>query len=201
MTSCPSFQRAASHCLALGSVGAMPHSSSAAGHRPKRNMTRAASAAACVPTCAPFEANGGRADRRHPARIARRGVLRRLVHRVGVAGGDERKRAEGVDLRDRDFIGHAAQMGRHPVGQRRPDAVAHLDVIAVDGDPALRIDFHRRPASSPRRCRNSWWRKRRRCRRGSPLAARALSPRRAAARSDASPACPESPACGPRRCT
>ena len=34
----------------------MPHSSSAAGHRPKRKMTRAASAAACVPTCAPIEA-------------------------------------------------------------------------------------------------------------------------------------------------
>ena len=53
---CPSFQRAASHCLAVGSVGAIPHRSSAAGHKPKRNMTRAASAAACVPTCAPFEA-------------------------------------------------------------------------------------------------------------------------------------------------
>ena len=41
-----------------------------------------------------------------------------------------------------DFIGHAAQIGRHPVGKRRPDAVAHVNVIAVDGDPALRIDFH-----------------------------------------------------------
>src|SRR5712672_1240281 len=53
---CPSFQRAASHCLAVGLVGAIPQRSSAAGHKPKRNMTRAASAAACVPTCAPFEA-------------------------------------------------------------------------------------------------------------------------------------------------
>src|ERR1700732_5471797 len=34
-------------------------------------------------------------------------------------------------------------MGRHPVGQRRADAGAHIDMIAVDGDPALRIDFHR----------------------------------------------------------
>ena len=34
----------------------MRHSSSAAGHSPKRKMTRAASAAACVPTCAPIEA-------------------------------------------------------------------------------------------------------------------------------------------------
>src|ERR1700730_13480199 len=53
---CPSFQRAASHCLAVGLVGAIPHRSSAAGHKPKRNITRAASAAACVPTCAQFEA-------------------------------------------------------------------------------------------------------------------------------------------------
>src|ERR1700686_1793262 len=55
----PSFQRAASHCPAVGLLGAMPHRSSAAGHRPKRNMTRAASAAACVPTRAPFEAKVG----------------------------------------------------------------------------------------------------------------------------------------------
>src|ERR1700726_2929472 len=34
-------------------------------------------------------------------------------------------------------------MGRHPIGQRRADAVAHIDMIAMDGDPALRIDFHR----------------------------------------------------------
>src|SRR3981189_907086 len=53
---CPSFQRAAAHCLVVGWVGAIPHRSSAAGHKPKRNMTRAASAAACVPTWAPFEA-------------------------------------------------------------------------------------------------------------------------------------------------
>src|SRR4030088_998477 len=55
---CPSFQRAASHCLAVGWVGAIPHRSSAAGHRPKRNRTRAASAAACVATCAPSGAKG-----------------------------------------------------------------------------------------------------------------------------------------------
>src|SRR5258705_12693783 len=57
MISCPSFHCAFAHSLAVGPVGAMPHSSSAAGHKPKRKMTRAASAAACVPTCAPFEAN------------------------------------------------------------------------------------------------------------------------------------------------
>src|SRR5262249_3208241 len=56
ITSWPSFHRALSHGLALGSFGATPHSSSAAGHRPNRKMTRAASAAGCVPTCAPVEA-------------------------------------------------------------------------------------------------------------------------------------------------
>ena len=98
----------------------------------------------------------GRTDRRHPARIALRGVLRRLVHRVGIAGGDERERAERVDPRDRDFVGDAAQMGRHPVGERGPDAVAHLDVIAMDGNAAIRVDFHRPQRSSPLRCRNPW---------------------------------------------
>ena len=62
---------------------------------------------------------GRRTDRRHPARIALRGVLRRLVHRVGIAGGDERERAESVDLRDRDFVGHATQM-RPPPGWPAP---------------------------------------------------------------------------------
>src|SRR5271165_391211 len=55
MMSRPSFQRAFSHSPALGSLEATPHNSSAAGHRPKRKITRAASAAACVPTCAPVE--------------------------------------------------------------------------------------------------------------------------------------------------
>src|SRR6516165_8608132 len=52
---CPSCQRADHHCLALEPVAATPHSSSAAGHNPKRNTIRAASAAAWVPTCAPVE--------------------------------------------------------------------------------------------------------------------------------------------------
>ena len=73
----------------------------------------------------------------------------------------------------RDFVGDAAQMGRHPIGQRRPDAVAHLDMIAMDGNPAVRVDFHRRERRSPRRSRNSWWRRRRRSRRVIP----ALGPR------------------------
>ena len=38
------------------SLGAMPHNASAAGHSPKRKITFADSAAACVPTCAPIEA-------------------------------------------------------------------------------------------------------------------------------------------------
>jgi len=49
----------------------------------------------------------------------------------------------------RDFIGDAAQMGRHPVGKRRADAVAHIDVVAVDGNPTLRIDLHRSQRAIP----------------------------------------------------
>src|SRR3984957_21281381 len=55
MTRRPSFQRASCQSRALKSVGAKPHNSSAAGHKPKRKITRAASAAACVPTYAPVE--------------------------------------------------------------------------------------------------------------------------------------------------
>jgi len=54
--SCPSFHRAACRCVARGSLGAIRHRSSAAGHKPKRKITRAASAAACVPTWAPIDA-------------------------------------------------------------------------------------------------------------------------------------------------
>ena len=56
ITSWPSCHRALLHSLALRPFGAIPHSSSAAGQRPKRKMTRAASAVACVPTWAPVEA-------------------------------------------------------------------------------------------------------------------------------------------------
>src|ERR1700733_12671432 len=34
-------------------------------------------------------------------------------------------------------------MGPHAVGQRRADTVAHVDMIGMDGDPALRVDFDR----------------------------------------------------------
>ena len=149
-------RRASSHCFARGSVGAMPHSSSAAGHRPKRNTTRAASAAACVPTCAPIEALVAEliAGTQRGSRC--RLVLCRLGDRVGVAGGDEAERVEDVDLRHGDFVGDAAEMARHAIGQRGADAVAHLDVIAMDRDAALRIDLDRARASSPRRCHNPW---------------------------------------------
>ena len=53
------------------------------------------------------------------------------------------KRIENVDLRHRDLIGDAAEMERDPVGQRGADAVAHLDMVAMDGDAALRADFDR----------------------------------------------------------
>src|SRR5579863_2144238 len=29
----------------------------------------------------------------------------------------------------------------HPVGQCRADTVAHVDMVGMDGDPALRVDF------------------------------------------------------------
>src|ERR1700681_4070613 len=55
-TSHPSFQRAFVHSLARGSVDEIRQSASAAGHRPKRKTTLAASAAEWVPTWAPIEA-------------------------------------------------------------------------------------------------------------------------------------------------
>jgi len=86
---------------------------------------------------------GRRTDGRHPARVALCHVLGRLVHRIGVAGGDQRECAERVDLRDRNFIGHTPQVGRHPVGKGRPDPRSHLDVIAMNRNPAVRVDFDR----------------------------------------------------------
>jgi len=56
MVSWPFCQLAFADCLARASVFGMRHSSSAAGHRPKRKMTRAASDDECVPTWAPIEA-------------------------------------------------------------------------------------------------------------------------------------------------
>ena len=47
---------ALSHCPARGSVLGIPQSSSAAGHSPKRKMTRAASHAPCVLIWAPIDA-------------------------------------------------------------------------------------------------------------------------------------------------
>ncbi len=85
---------------------------------------------------------GGRADRRHPARIFLRRVLRLLVHRVGVAGGDECQRIVTVDPCDRHFVGHAAEIDSHTVGKRGSDAVAHLHMIAIDRDSAVRAEFH-----------------------------------------------------------
>ena len=178
----------------------MRHSSSAAGHRPKRKMTRAASAAACVPTWAPIEALVGRADRRHPARILRGGVLGRLVHRVGIAGRDELERVERVDLRAprprRRRRRDAARRGwpapcrcrcpsrrdrnrsrsgrRASISTRAERAVRAGAVILGDAGDAG-ADQHARPARAP-------------------------SPARARARSDASRACRGFPACGPRRC-
>src|ERR1700730_13013061 len=84
---------------------------------------------------------GSWTDRRHPARIARRGVLRFLIHGVGVAGGDERQWGECADLRECDLVGDATQMRCDPIGGRCPNAVAHLYAVTADGDPAIRRDF------------------------------------------------------------
>src|SRR5580692_6018122 len=110
MMSCPSFQRAFSHSLAFGSLGAMPHNSSAAGHRPNRKMMRAASARRVRADMRADRGSAGCTDLRHPAWIARRRVLRLLLHGIGVAGGHERQRTEGVHLRDRDFVIDATKM-------------------------------------------------------------------------------------------
>src|SRR5262245_61930716 len=84
---------------------------------------------------------GPRADRRHPARIARRRVLYLLIHGVGVAGGHEPQRAECVDWREGDFVGDGTQMRGDAIGRRRPDAGADLDAVATDGNPAVGSDF------------------------------------------------------------
>ena len=156
MVSCPSFHCAVSHCLALGSFGFMPHNSSAAGQSPKRNMTRAASAAACVPTCAPLEAAVAELIEGTQRGLCARRVLRLLIHGEGVAGGHEIERAECVDLLQRDFVSDATQMRCNPIGQRCPDAVAHLGAVAIDGNPTVGVDLDRSQASSPLRCHSSW---------------------------------------------
>jgi hypothetical protein len=61
----------------------------AAGHRPKRKSTRAASAAACVPTWAPVEAAVAEKVS-GTQRGLRGGVLRLLIDRVGIAGTHQR---------------------------------------------------------------------------------------------------------------
>src|SRR5262249_13829099 len=85
--------------------------------------------------------SAGCTDRRHPAWIARRRVLRLLTNRIGVAGGHERQRTESVHLRDRDFVSDATQMRRDPIGDRCSNAGAHLDVVTMDGDPAFGVNL------------------------------------------------------------
>src|SRR5262249_59913652 len=85
--------------------------------------------------------SAGCTDCRHPAWIARRRVLRLLTNRIGVAGGHERQRTESVHLRERDFVGDATQMRCDAIGYRCSNAGAHLDVVTMDGDPAVRREF------------------------------------------------------------
>ena len=142
-TRAPSIHRASSERRARASSASMPQSSRAAGHRPKRKTTRAASAAALVPTWAPIEALVAEliAGTQRGSRAA--GVLRRLVHGVGVTGRDEPERFEAVDPRDRDLVGDAAEVRGDPVGERGTDGVAHLDGVAADDDPAVAVDLDR----------------------------------------------------------
>ena len=80
--------------------GDVPPSSSAAGHNPKRNMSACRLVRRVRPDVGADRGAGGRADRRHPARIARcAAILGRLIHGEGVAGGDERKRVVGGSIR------------------------------------------------------------------------------------------------------
>src|SRR5215831_20860060 len=44
-------------------------------------------------------------------------------------------------LRERDLVGDATQIRCHPIGGRCPNAVADLDAVTADGDPAVRRDF------------------------------------------------------------
>ena len=78
------------------------------------------------PDMSAVRSGGGRADRGDPTRILRLGVLRLLADREGVAGGHEAKRAEHINLRHRDLVGDAAEVGCGTIGHRRPDAVPHL---------------------------------------------------------------------------
>jgi len=87
--------------------------------------------------------SAGCADCRHPAWIARRRILRLLIHGVGVAGGHQRQRTECIDLRERDLIGNATKVHCDPIGERCSNAGAHLDVVTMDGDPAVGSNFDR----------------------------------------------------------
>ena len=105
-------------------------------------MTRAASAAACVPTWAPVEAAvaelivGTQRGSRAPASCVF------LIHGEGVAAGvHEIERTECVDLHQRDFVSDTAQVRRDPIGQRGSETVAHLSAVAIYGNPTVGPDF------------------------------------------------------------
>ena len=146
---CPSLQRAVSHCAARGSAGAIRHKSSAAGHKPKRNITRAASAAVCVRhganRCACC-----RTDRRNPDRALCCADLGHLIYRVGIA-----RRHKGVIQRidpRHQLLRLPAQIGSDAMASAN-DSVSHLNMIAMNGNaPANGHQFPRAPASNLPRC-------------------------------------------------
>src|SRR5262249_57344623 len=81
------------------------------------------------------------ADGGAPGGMGRRRVLHLLIHGVRVAGGHEPQWAECVDSRQGDFVGDGTQMRGDAIGRRRPDAIADLDAVATDGNPAVGSDF------------------------------------------------------------
>src|SRR5215472_19053088 len=84
---------------------------------------------------------GRRADCRDPARIARLSVLLFLADRVGVERGHESEWTEDIDLRDRNFVSNAAEVGCDTIGRRRADAISHLDGVTMDRNLPIRVDF------------------------------------------------------------
>ena len=95
-------------------------------------MMRAASNAPCVLTCAPTDPLDG-----EEITGVQRGLREALRDAVGIAGGDEAERREPVNIRHGDFVGHAADDRRHPLGERGADGGPHLDRVGVDRDPAF----------------------------------------------------------------
>ena len=78
-------------------------------------------------------------------------ILRRALSHP-IPGGCADAIPGSRDVVHRDFIGHAARMGRHPVSQRRADA--HIEMIAADGGCNASSSLRSRIMSSQRASRS-----------------------------------------------